>query len=474
MPAPETSEEASISVKGSSGTSSRNRLFLEATRWGLMGALVAAPWAYGCTRPEPKMWLAGALLLLAGMFVASLIAVRRRPRIHPLAAGATVLLLAQGWIMTLNPKCFFDPARGVYYDLIHRIAWLPGTMDRPNSLSQMVFFTGLLGVFWICADLRQNPRWLQRLWTTMAFTGGSILLLGLAQHVTGAKAIFWEWGETTGKTFFATYRYHANAGAFVNLVLPLIAGRAYLAFHQGERSKVFWLLLAFIAAACVFLHASRAASVIGCLLLLGMIVWWLLHTLRRGGCFLRKVAFVLGSLAIVAALAWAFGYGQLEHAWFGKKSILENRRYLVYETISERMIPESGVWGFGPGTFHITFPFFTSHLGKALKGYWATAHQDYLQTLVEWGWIGGVLWMIVLPGALLRGVGKMLLFSGRGREGFLFQTAACFSLAGILLHAGVDFPLQIASLQLYVLCLAGVLWGLDERDRILSQETNWK
>jgi hypothetical protein len=44
--------------------------------------------------------------------------------------------------------------------------------------------------------------------------------------------------------------------------------------------------------------------------------------------------------------------------------------------------------------------------------------------------------------------------------------AACgFSLGGVMLHAMVDFPLQIASLQLTTLLVAAILWGC--RDDLL-------
>lgn len=457
------------------GVASRPGIALLASaRWLLLACLVAAPWAYGSTRPVPREWLGRALVVVTIFFVLGLLLSRRGPRIPVMPCIASILLLAQGWIMTLNPVRYFDGMQQIFYDRLQRIEWLPGTVDRATSWSQMMLMTGLLGAFWICCDFQKNPVWRKRFWNTIALTGVSILALGLAQRTTQAEAIFWEWGENSGRTFFSTFRYHANAGAFVNLVVFPIVAKAFVVFQlqKGQLEKVFWTVAAAMSSACMFLHSSRAASAIGAVLLTGFFLVVLVGLRRRGGLFRVLGVCFLGAL-LVALLTWAAGYHQLETAWSSKANLLKDNRYMVYLAIMQNALPDAGLWGFGPGTFSIIFPFYKGQFGVTLPGYWATAHQDYLQTLVEWGWIGGGLWMIVLPGALLRGVGKTLLSSGRGREGGLFQTAACFSLAGILLHAGVDFPLQIASLQLYALCLAGVLWGV-ERDRILSQGMNWK
>ena len=48
---------------------------------------------------------------------------------------------------------------------------------------------------------------------------------------------------------------------------------------------------------------------------------------------------------------------------------------------------------------------------------------------------------------------------GNLQDATKFRGGALFSLAGVMLHALVDFPLQIASLQLYTMLVAGILWG---------------
>jgi uncharacterized membrane protein len=44
----------------------------------------------------------------------------------------------------------------------------------------------------------------------------------------------------------------------------------------------------------------------------------------------------------------------------------------------------------------------------------------------------------------------------------LLAAAAALALAGVMFHALMDFPLQIASLQIFTLVIAGLCWGLPK------------
>jgi hypothetical protein len=62
---------------------------------------------------------------------------------------------------------------------------------------------------------------------------GLLLLFGLVERASAAQGIFRE-KSAPKSTFFATHFYHANAGVFINLTLPLVTGRAILAFRNKE------------------------------------------------------------------------------------------------------------------------------------------------------------------------------------------------------------------------------------------------
>ena len=65
--------------------------------------------------------------------------------------------------------------------------------------------------------------------------------------------------------FFATYFNHSNAGAFINLTLPIVAGQTILAFQnkKGQFERALWSFLLIVSVTAVFVNTSRASMVIG-------------------------------------------------------------------------------------------------------------------------------------------------------------------------------------------------------------------
>jgi O-antigen ligase len=88
-------------------------------------------------------------------------------------------------------------------------------------------------------------------------------------------------------------------------------------------------------------------------------------------------------------------------------------------------------------------------------------HEDYVQTVLEWGWLGSGLWALLFFGGIAVGIRSYNRYAKRSwmPRRRVLQPLAMVALAGAALHALVDFPFQIESIQLYVATYLGLCWG---------------
>ena len=192
---------------------------------------------------------------------------------------------------------------------------------------------------------------------------------------------------------------------------------------------------------------------------------------------LAGVVGLLGIVGISLLGNWETSWRRLNIAGFnlGSRSPVE---------IYRQMLPDAGVMGFGPGTFRSVFPAYQKAYdfgGRAFPSFWKEglfqhAHQDYLETLIEWGWLGGVFFGVLVFGGV--GLGLRRYFQNRTESHWLLF-GSLLAVAGTLAHGLIDFPLQIASIQLYVCVLLGICWGSrsaspEQSKALLSRRTSRK
>ena len=444
-----------------------SHIFRSASRWIFFAALVYAPWAYGATTSESIQITNWALLAALVLWAIELLVSRRTPRFPRLLLCVTVALICVGGWMVFNAKLIYDSDFSVFVPLHNFAPTVAGSVDYLISAAWMVRGALILGIILFVADLSQSNRWLLRLWYVIALVGGSIAFLGLLQKATGTLMIFWlppppEPVRVT--TFFATYYYHGNAGAFLNLVWPLSAGLVIRAFARGSHPwmRAMWTSVFLLTMAAVLANTSRMAQLVAFLLLVAICVQFGPLLLRKlsGG---KNVA-LAGALAIGLALiafAQASHFEKPLNRWQSASEHIPNDARWKASRVAVRALPDVGLFGFGPGTFRVVFPIYNRSGIDQVSGTWRFLHQDYLQTLLEWGWIGSLLWALLFFGGLTIGIRS---YKKHARSEWtprrrVLQPLVIIALIGVALHAFVDFPIQIESIQLYVATYLGLCWG---------------
>jgi O-antigen ligase len=145
---------------------------------------------------------------------------------------------------------------------------------------------------------------------------------------------------------------------------------------------------------------------------------------------------------------------------------IRNNPRLLLLHLAVPMCGDAGWFGYGPGSFKLIYQN-SPYIPRALfprseiepyqvgeeTSIYNYVHNDYLQFIIEWGWIGAAFWAALLGGGFVAGVKA---YRGGIAEQRLILAAAMIGLGGVLVHAMIDWPLQVASLQLY----AGVYLAL--------------
>ena len=433
-------------------------------RWLFLATLVIAPWLYGGATAGSIALINAILALVFIFWVISLLVDRRAPFVPASLAMIVGVILLQGWWMALNAHSIYDRVFRWFLPVAPFFPQLAGSTDYVLSSAMMVRVTALISVIVLVADMVARSSWLLRLWTTVVISGGAVASLGLVQKASGAKMIFWQppiWPPLD--TFFATYVYHANAGAFLNLVLPATVGLVCWLFMRSERrvARAFLIAGAVIVLLAIVSNTSRMAQAIAGLLLIVLLVT-VARPLVARAVRAEKSVLIIGTIIfaiVIFAIAQAAHLDRPLARWRAVAQNLPVDQRWAADRAAVSGIADAGAFGLGPGVFRAVFPRYQQASQGKVQGTWRFLHNDYLQTILEWGWVGSFSFAVLFFGGIavgLRNYRKAEVWSSRQR---ILLACVVLALGGVALHATVDFPLQIYSIQLLVATYLGICWG---------------
>lgn len=428
----------------------------------LLLTVVASPWVFAGIPSGSLRVLHGGVAAAAAAWLLSLLLALRRPGIPPIVGLAALWIVCQGWIMALNPVGTYDPATQTLRAIDPAVRWLPGAVEGVVAAAAATHATLLLGALLVAIDLCACPRWRARFVIAVAADATAVAaagLLGKAGVLDFASLM----PERPASSVFATFDYHGSAAAYLNVAAPLLLAACVAPGRGGPTTRTPGAAGLACVTAGIAVNLARQGPLV---LLVVLPTTWLLWAARRAPSRRRGTIAVAVVVAVVAALGVSAvaATPTLRDRWSRLPDTVESR--VLRWRIAAHMWLDAPLVGLGPGTFKVAFPIsehfiFDLYSKSITKPHdprdevetWDHAHQDYLQSLVEWGLVGTVAWATPLAAAIIAGWRRLRL------AGDPWAAALLGSLLAAGLHGLGDYPMQVPAIALTIAALAGVMIG---------------
>lgn len=336
--------------------------------------------------------------------------------------------------------------------MIKPIAWLPSSARPTLTWTELWQFNGIVLSCFNLYLVLQTRRLVRVVLWIVGGNAVTLAVLGTFQKLIGSPGLWFGAVTSPNTKFFSTFVYHNHWGAFTVLNTTICLGLLYHLIRRN-RDRPFWhtpVPLAVIAilllAASVPLSSSRSCTVLMAILLFGALVHLLTRFIRHRRSQHRSIMIpLIGILTVVTVAVGAIYYlgqeviaqrAQLtteQLAAIAKEDTLNSRLTLYRDTW--RMALAKPWFGWGLESYAHVFRIFNTQRATELWvwiPFYAEAHNDWLQSLAEVGFVG-----TALLGALLGAP----LFSIRWRA--VRSMLPRYLLAGIALilsYAWVEFP----------------------------------
>jgi len=376
-----------------------------------------------------------------------------------LVAAAGILWMARIWLEPRRNRLLFPPVGGCLllflgYALFHYLRADVEYTARTEVLRLLVYAL----LFFVVLNNLHKSDWTQLALYVLVFTGVAIAIYGIVQVLAGVDHV---WHFTRPEQYkgrgSGTFINPNHFAGFLGMLLPLCLASVL----TGRISQPMRILLGYSALLLlggVAVSMSRGGWVSTSLALAAIVtvLGWRKQFRLRGillTCIVLGViaGFLLTSPFAQDRLRNVSKPGTMEHV--GSRIELWKAAAAVWQ--------EEKLLGVGPGHFDHRFP---AHRPKQLQSRPVRVHNDYLNTLVDWGLVGMMLAGLML-GTMVSGIIKSWKYSQRtssdlsaktsNRSAFVLGSTA--GLGSIALHSFVDFNLHIPSNAMLAATLAGLL-----------------
>lgn len=312
----------------------------------------------------------------------------------------------------------------------------------------------LLTIAWLLYGCLSDLGNQKNAWSLTTFL---LMIAGVAQasyaiilHVNDSRMVLWqirpEQYEMRASGTFICPNHYAH---FLQMVM-IIAFVVLLT----PKAKVWLKLFAgytFILSAIPLVLSLSRSGIIGTFV--GLAVVYLCKALRKGW---KKITIALIGFTAVAGISGValWNYAPIQARL--DNDLTNNIRIMQVWPDTWAMVKGEGFWGAGPGTLAQTFDQYREKFSSS-DLYLEYAHNEFLNTLAEYGWLISFLWLFAVVWMVILWLKKAVNTSSD--QAAMIPIAMLGLTAGTFAHAVFDFNLHIPSNALLFIGLLGILYG---------------
>lgn len=276
------------------------------------------------------------------------------------------------------------------------------------------------------------------------------IFLGAAQLASGGDRFYlWSWTGAGSVTGFFANRNHLASSLLIALPFAIVSGAAVLRRHDRRTSAVWFgaLFAGVVVVALAAIRSRAGITLFAPVMVFSLLAAWIAAGRGRLGAGLLVLVGATGAaLTAVAILALPPVLARFDTQ--GAPEVRFERWPLVAETAQTYLPLGSGIGSFD-AVYRSVEP-----LEELDSTFFNQAHNDYLETWLEAGWLGIGVIMAFLVWYTRRCWTAWR--SPPSREGDL-QRAASIGIGVLLLHSFGDYPLRTATLAVVFAFCCGLL-----------------
>ncbi|MBA4804679.1 MAG: O-antigen ligase family protein [Brevundimonas sp.] len=323
--------------------------------------------------------------------------------------------------------------------------WVPLSLAPDHTRFSLLALTAPVAMF--LATMAAPPEYRRRL--VYGLIGLTVLsiALGALQLVSGTER-FYPWATTDAGSLNGFFANRNHLATLCLITIPFAAALGAAASRRQGRHQqlILWSSMMFIVLAIVALGAIRSRAgviLVWPVLAASLVAAWVASGGRPKPTFLVFIGAAGAALSAVAVFALApilarFSGGAGEGRFENWPTVLEAANiYLPFG---------SGIGSFDP-VFRSVEP-----LATLDATYFNQAHNDYLETWLETGWLGAAV-----LAAFLVWFGRRAWLAWRAPTSTAhdLQRAASIAIGATLLHSAADYPLRTLTIAVvFAMCCA--------------------